>query len=512
MARARVNVPLPVLGLNTGATGQWIDTRQVPNSKNMEVNRSILRQRPGSLGLGLSLGERVMKLVELEQGLTKSTLRIGLTKTEKLNKTDNTWLDIAHAVLTGTPADKISCAFPNLAGQKILVFSNGVDAPRKWTGTGNTSVLSGAPKYKFSVAYKGYLVILNITDDGLGNSFGQRVEWPDVDNPEDWLTGQAGSNNLLEDGEDITGGGLFGDYVAVHKESSIYLGYLVDTSEVFRFERRPTGAGTVSNDTIFNLPNGNQIFLARDGIHLFNGVTAPLIDSPVMDEIRESMNPEFAYRATAQLVASKDEYHVAVPTGSQEEPETVYKYNYRTGRVWKDERPGLVTFGLYERSDDEEWDGDGQAWNDDPTRWNDTTLEALNKILLMGFSDGMVTRMDSLANDDGEAIDAFFESKDFTAQDLGSDILGQMVEWTETRVWAKGSAVTVAYSTDGGVTWTDIETLTLAADYPGDDAPDFVYFHFVSSRARFRFRNNTVDESFALKQFAPVGMLAEEGN
>lgn len=512
MVRRRVNVPLPVLGLNAGAPGEWIDSRQVPNSQNMEVNRSILRQRPGGGALGDGLGERVMKLVELEQGLVKSTLRIGLTKVEKLNKADNTWASIAHAVLTGTAVDKFSFAFPNLAGAKILVFSNGVDAPRKWTGSGNDAVLGGSPpKYKYGVAFKGYLLLLNITDDGFGNAFGQRAQWPDVDDPENYATGQAGSTNLLEDGEDITGGALFGDFVAVHKESSITLGYLVDTSEVFRFERRPTGAGAISNDTIVNLPNGKQFFLARDGFHLFNGVTAPLIESPIMDEIRESMNPAYLYKATAQLVASKDEVHVAVPIGSQTEPETVYKYNYRTGRVWKDYRPGLTTMGLYERSDDETWDEDGEAWDSDLTRWDDMELEALAKVLLMGFSDGTVTRMDNLTNDDGEAIDAFFETKDFTAQDLGSDVLGQMVEWTELRTWAKGNAVAVAYSTDGGVTWADIETLTLAADYPASGDPDISWFHVASERLRLRYRNNTLSETFGLKQFAVVGMLAEEG-
>jgi hypothetical protein len=512
MSKRRANVLLPVEGLNTGAPGEWIDLRQVPNVQNMEVNRSALRQRPGTTLLGASMGERVMKITELEQGLSKQTIRIGLSKVQLLNKTTGAWTDIHHTTLTGSALDKFTCAFPVLAGQKILVFTNGHDAVWKWTGTGNTAVLGGTPpKFAFCVFYKGYLMALNITDDGTGTSFGQRVQWHNLADLEDWAGGDAGSSNLLEEGVDITGGAVFGDYIAIHKESCIYLAYLVGTSDVFRFERQNTGVGAVSNDTIFNLPTGGQIFLARDGIHVFNGTTAPLINSPIMDEIRESMSPEYAWKATAQLVASKDEYHVAIPIGSQTEPETVYKYNYRTGKVWKDYRPGLVTLGLYERSTDEAWDDDPDTWDSDLTRWDDVMLEALSKVLIMGFADGTVTRMDGSLADAGAAIDAFFETKDFTAQDLGSDVVGQMVDWLEVRHWALGTGMDASYSVDGGQNWVAIETVTLTADYPPDSLPGITYLSVVSSKIRFKFRNSEVAGTFQLKQFVPAGMLAEEG-
>lgn len=513
--KRRVNVPLPVMGINTEAPGDWIDKRMLTDVRNMEDNRSVLRQRPGSLAFD-PFGERVMRLVEFQQGLIKTLFGVGLTKVKRLNKTDNSWVDVTGTDLTGTAADKVSVAFPNLAGEKIMVLSNGIDAPRKNTGSGDCALLGGSPpKYKYGVAYKGFLVAVNITDDGSGDAFGQRVQWPDVDDPESWTPATdslAGSTNLLEDGEDATAVALYGDNVTVHKETSIYVGYLVDTDEVFRFERRPTGAGAISNETIFELPNGGQIFLARDGIHVFNGVTAPLINSPMMTEIREGMNPAHAFKATAQLVRSKDEYHVAVPMGSQTEPETVYKYNYRTGRVFKDSREGLTTLGIYERDDEATWDEDSETWDSDATRWDDTTLEELNKVLVMGFDDGAVMRMDNLLNDDGEAVDAYMTTKDFTAQDLGGGVLGQMVEWLEMRTWAKGDAVTLAYSTDGGETFIDIETMTLSQDYQPDSAPGFSWFHVASSRIRFRYRNNTVSQRFALKQFVPYGMLMEEGD
>jgi hypothetical protein len=86
--------------------------------------------------------------------------------------------------------------------------------------------------------------------------------------------------------------------------------------------------------------------------------------------------------------------------------------------------------------------------------------------------------------------------------DIGEVAPGRLVNWQLMQVWAKGSGLTAYYSTDGGVTFTEIGTLTLSADYPTDDDPDYLYFDVVSSKIRFRFRNNTTGETFTLKQFA----------
>ena len=68
-------------------------------------------------------------------------------------------------------------------------------------------------------------------------------------------------------------------------------------------------------------------------------------------------------------------------------------------------------------------------------------------------------------------------------------------------VWAKGTGVDVAYSTDEGLTWTEIGSLTLNSEYPADNAPLNLYFDVVSSRIRFRFRHNDSTGSFILKQY-----------
>jgi predicted NUDIX family NTP pyrophosphohydrolase len=286
------------------------------------------------------------------------------------------------------------------------------------------------------------------------------------------------------------------------------VGYRVSTSDVFRFDRRDTGAGTVAHATIQNLPNG-QAFLARDGIRVFNGTTAPLIEADIMDEIREGANPQYIYKAISKLVREKDEYWVALPIGSQTEPETVYKYNYRTGQVHKDYRTNLTAFGEFEATDQVTWDDIETSWDAYPARWNDVINLSSAPTISIGHSDGTVTKRQGVYNDDEAPIDAFWTSKDFGAPDFGVDDPGKLLRWQGMDLWAKGSSLVLSYSTDCGLTWTVVKTQTLESDYPSDSSPIRIYFDFVSSKARFKFRNADDDSAFTLKQFMAIATLRE---
>jgi len=499
----KLNIPLPSKGLVVDRPGEYVDSRSATAIKNMEFSRSIIQKRPGTTAVGDSLGERIMRYFELQVGNETRLIRVGLTKVQELNKSTNVWSDVHHAVLTGSQQDIVDFAFPLLSGEKIAVFTNGIDAIRKIEITGNTAVLGGTPpKARFVRAFGPYLVLAYIVDDGSGNTFYSRVQWCDTGLPETWSGGNANSQDLLEDPDDITGMGVFGSFLTIHKAKSITLGQLVTTSDVFRFDRKPTGVGTVSGATIENIPSGEQIFLATDGLHLFNGLTAPLIDSPVQDELREQMNPAYLYKAHALYVQERDEYWVAVPIGSETEPSTIYKYNWRTRQIYKDERSLQTATGLFRNISGDTWDSRIIAWNSDITRWSSSENLSLNPVPMFGDSSGNSTKRTPNANNDaGTAIDGIFDTKDFTAEDFGLPDIDRMMRWKGLEVWAKGSSVSVYYSTDSGTSWTLATTLTLTSDYPDDDAPAPVYFDIVKSKIRFRFRNNTAGESFTLKKY-----------
>jgi len=506
---------MPTPGINSGAPGEFISPRQATGAQNMEATRGVIRKRFGTDGMGDSLGERVMAKRELLIGQLSSLVRVGLTKTEKWNTTTEDWDDIAHAAWTGTVNDRFDFAFPLIGGVKHMVITNGVDEMRKYAGSGTTAALGGSPpKAKFILDFKDFMLAANITDDGSGDDFPFRVQWPDSGDPENWTIGGAslaGFADLAEDGLDVTGLGRLGEYATVHKESAIYLGYRVGTSSIFQFERKSTGAGAVSHETIKNLPGETemQAFLSRDGIRLFNGISAPLVQSPIMDEIREQLSPEHAHKSTAIVVRELDEYWVAMPLGGATEPETIFKYNYRLGYAWKDTRANLTCMATFQKTSAVAWDDAPGTWNTNPDRWNDVSNQALNPTPVFGFSDGTSTQRLSNASDNGAAIDAYMDSKDFTCQDFGIDDDGRMMRWLGVEAWAKGDAVTLYYSVDGGESWTVVETKTLTSVYPSDDAPCIFYFDVVSTRLRLRWRNNTDEQSFTLKNFT-IGAVPRE--
>lgn len=498
--KLKKGVPLPVAGLDTSKPGEYLDARSSPDCLNMELYRTTIRKRYGTVALGSSLAERVMAFSQLQISSTIYVLRVGLTKVELLDQTTNTWSSIAHSALTGTFADRFDFAFPILSGVKIMVFTNGVDAIRKYTGTGNDANLGGSPPVaQFCLAYHGYLILAYITS--LGTTYTARVQWSDTGLPETWSSGNAGSVDLIEDEQDITGMSTFGDFVTIHKDNSIYVGYLVTTSDIFRFDRKATGVGAVAHETIKNIPTGEQIFLARDGIHLFNGITAPLIASPIMDEMREQMNPQYIQKSVAVIVRELDEYWVAVPIGSDTEPQTIYKYNYRTGQVYKDSRANLCALFAYTNVNQLTWDQKTNSWDSDTTRWNDVIYLALNPTVIIGDTSGVTTYRSPVYNDNAVAISSYWVSKDFSIADISQDDMGRFVRWTSIQVWAKGSSVKIEYSTDGGLTWATITTLTLASTLPADSAPLYGYFDAISTQIRFKFSNVTAAESFLLEKF-----------
>jgi hypothetical protein len=495
MARLKSLAPLTILGIDVSKPGEYIDKRALTNIANMEVNRSVIRKRLGTSSLGSSLGERVMGGTELLRNSLRYVVRFGLTKVELLNVSAETWSDITGSALTGTSDNRFATATPILSGYRTLVFSNGIDNIRKYTGTGNTTDLGGSPPLcKYMVEFGPYLVLVNVTDGG--TDYPMRVQWCDTNDIEDWSAGNAGSQELAEDGEDITGIALYKNYIAVHKDSSIYLGYLVTTSEVFRFERQNTGVGAVCHFTIQNLPNGYQIFLARDGIHIFDGISAPLAAQNVADELREQMNPAHTDKCWSVLMPELNEYWVGVPMGSDTEASTVYKYNFVTGNCYKDTRSGICCAWKYMQTTQKTWDDMTGGWDAATTNWDDINFSALFGVPIFGGTSGITTKRDNVYNDNGSAVTAYMDTKDFT---LDED--GRLGRWLKLQLWAKGSSVKVYYSTDRGSTWTLAGTLTLDSAYPADSSPLMVYFDFVSSVARFRFLNAESGESFTLKKY-----------
>ena len=125
-----------------------------------------------------------MRLFELQVGDATRLVRIGLTKLQDYSKGSKTWNDVSGSLLTGTADDTFSVAYPILSGNKIAVFTNGIDSIRKIGLSGASSDLGRSPPIaKFVISFGPYLVLAYITDGG--NTYYNRVQWCNTGDPED---------------------------------------------------------------------------------------------------------------------------------------------------------------------------------------------------------------------------------------------------------------------------------------------------------------------------------------
>lgn len=460
--------------------------------------------------MGSAMGERILAYGELNIEDVTNLVRVGPTKVEEWDGT--TWNSIANAALTGTDATRVQFAYPEISGVKIIVFTNLLDNIRKYTGTGTDADLGGTPpKARFVLNYRGYLIIGYINDSGTMRR--SRVQWSDVGDIENWATGDSGTVDLLEDDKNVTALAYFGEYISVHKEKAIYVGYLTGTDAVFRFDRKETGAGAISHTPIVNLPTGEQLFLSRSGLRLFNGVTAPDIVGTINEELADSMNSEYLFRSWGVHVQELKEAWFGIPIGSSQEPDTIYKYNYVTQTIYKDKlTDSVTTASLFTVVADDTWDADTESWDSDTTTWDSNTALALHKRVIFGVgSTGISVQRTDSSDFNSVAISSNWDSKDITAADFQiDDSEGLMLEWQGVEVIARGTALSVYYSTDEGSSWTLAKTLTLSSSFPSDSSPLIAYFRVVSTKCRLRFYNASSGGAFDLKQFRPMAIPREE--
>ena len=501
---------LLIRGIDISKPAEYIADNSARNSENFEVSRGVLAKRTGTIQLGDVIGGTDVEIMggrEFSREGVSYNVRIGRDNIEYYNTTTSAWVDITGTTLTGTTTDRVDTAIPLLSGNRILCITNGLDAIRKWTATGTTEALGGTPPVaKYIQEYKTYLVAANIAG---GVDIPERVQWSSTADPENWSSGNAGAVDLVEDGEDITGLSLFGSYICVHKEKSIYLGYLVSSTSIFVFDRKATGVGTIANKSIQNIPTGEQIFLAKDGLYLFNGVNCRSLSPEINEEIRDGINSEYANKSWSVLVREKKEVWVGIPMGSETCGSTVYKYNYETGIILKDTRANTATAWAGESTAGLTWDGSVNVWDSSTERWDGVGLAKGSDVINIADINGYTYKVSSdTANDDGTAVRAVWETKDY------QDSQQKISRFIKLELWAKGSSVKVEYSTDHGDSWTEMvdSPFTLTDVYPDIDSPDIFYFDTVASNIRFRFTNETLAETLAIKQFIISYMPREMRN
>ena len=405
----------------------------------------------------------------------------------------------------------------------LLIWTNGTDPIQKWDGSAAVQNLGGSPPLaQYIKSFKDYLILASTVESTV--AYPQRIRWSDTGAPEVWNSGNAGFNSLAEGPDFITGMEILrDDYLVIYKENSIYVAVNTTNINVFDISLRVVGIGLIAPRTLQAVTIAGlgdvHVFLGADNVYAYSGATSPV---PIADSIQRQMlsliNPAEVTRAFSAYIKEDNEYWLFFPSTTSTYVNQAWVFNTKTKAWLKASFADFLTcVGDYVTQSNITWDTWPGTWDDQTGIWDDRRFNALSPIKLFGDKDGYVYKNDFSLNEDGEAINGYFDTKDFVgdlaltsqidvlqrevsgASTTGSPLFNIMKEFVQMDVYAKGGTLAVYYSTDEGLNWIPVlPVLTLSST---EYTRNKIDLRVNCEKIRFRFQNNTISETFSFRNY-----------
>lgn len=388
------------------------------------------------------------------------------------------------------------------------VVTNGTDPIKKKTSSGPiadliTSYPTGVTSLlaKHVLEFKTYLLLLDTIENG--DRYPQRVRCSDTATPDDFVSGNATYWDLT--GPDwIMGGVRFrGDYIAICKERSIWLGYATGDSTIFEFDRKTSGVGCAAGNTIKTVDDV-VIYMSHDDVYGFNGIDNESVAGSVREKMFRGLNTDKIAQCHAKVVEDQKEYWLFMPSATSDYCDIAWNLNYESGKWTRHSYNDYLTIAGDYRKQSAITIGEltgtigQQNW-----RFGDRLTTASMPVVLLGDQSGYVYEYDRLSNnDDGTAIDSWFSTKDFNPTTLGQRFFVNRID-----VYYTGAGLDVAYSTDKGITWTAVGSISSSNNF---ETPQRLFLKLDCLMCRLRFRNNTAGQHFEFSRaniyYTPSGL------
>jgi hypothetical protein len=267
-------------------------------------------------------------------------------------------------------------------------------------------------------------------------------------------------------------------------------------TDPYAFYVRVAGTGTPSERGVANLGD-KHIVMGWDDVYLYKGGTdVESIGDKVSAELFSLINPTYIHRSFIVYLDEQYEVRLYFPLIGSTVPNCYFTYSLKNGS-WSRGSRSYTAFGTYKRIEGADtWDTIATAtttWNEIIARWDDTTGEELSPLNIYGDVNGIVYVDDeSTLNNAGVAIDGRWDTKDFV---VGDGYRRKTTNWMSLNFEATGDTITVYYSTDLGESWSEGVAFTLTSAWK----PYKYDFNINSPQVRFRFRNNTLSQTFELR-------------
>ncbi len=361
-------------------------------------------------------------------------------------------------------------AVDNVELAKVLIYGNGVDELYYFDGTDSYALTDGGFTCKYLETYVN-MVIAGFPRDG-GTQYPQTVWNSDIGDMRQYTPGEGVANirDLLDEDSWITWLELLRTHMMIYKEKSVIdCVYTGDASEPLQvIENHIYELGTLAGRTVRNVQGQAHLFWANNhNVYLNTGDGAPRpVGAEVVQDVVATLNRARNRHAHSAVLAELDLYLLFVPSGSSDNPNMVYGYNYvEDGWVVWQFAHNMTASTLFQfpagtpmRFGDY---ADGIKWADVAGRVGDRA-DALAQTLVTGDEDGNVYNHRTVDETDaGVPISAYIETKDYVHDTYSA------VRSSEARLLSDElttGSVNVSCSGDSGRYWTTPTTLDLSSD------------------------------------------------
>lgn len=305
--------------------------------KHVLWNRSALRKFPGMDRINSSQAATTRGNGVFELDVNGARLRTAVFGNAFYEDVAGTWTSRTGAItITDGAANLVQAINHQRGANKYAIYVNGVNAPWKWTGSGNAAALGGSPPANFSSISKYHRTIFG--------SSGESLYFSDTDDPETWNA----SRWVIPFNRDITRSIDHGQKLAVFMDGQTgsisgfdYLDFSAEHEEIKNVGS--VGRLSCSNATFGTNDTKVIATVSRDGLYLIDEAFG--YDKIFGNEYFADFNQANLSKAVVCYWAAEKLLFIALPKDSTENDYLIIM-DMQTGAFW----PGPTIHGNSIRS------------------------------------------------------------------------------------------------------------------------------------------------------------------
>ena len=389
-------------------------------------------------------------------------------------------------------------SFCTIPANDWMVFTNGVDIVKRYDGSDCVDVpnlpSSGNTTCRAVAYYNTALFLLSTTEGG--TPYRQRARRSNQTDPTDWTGGTAGFDDLLDESDEILTGRLLGPYLIIYRTRSIARGSFVGSSGLnYWFETTITTEGVLSTNAVAEMGD-YHIFVGHAEVYEYRGDYSM---TPIGQKIYYDLfgydgilDPAYLQRLFATFVEPLNELWIGFVTasGGTTSPNIIYRYNVER-KFWytRTFHNTVNGIGFYVRTGTFIWSDLVGSWAAQTWKWNTISVGSDTQVIHLCVGDeSQIYEYDYYSTlDNATPIAYTVETKDFIMAD--GEFRFDMIEMK-----IQGTDILLSYSTDEGITWDTLATITQSLM---DKVR--VYKQFIAHRIRFRWEGSNTN--FKLEWF-----------